>query len=93
MKSNPTAFILTTIIIAACGYWFFFARTAEQPALTPSPSQSEAQLRFQSLVSQLKPISFNTAIFSDPDFTSLVSLATPVAPETQGHLDPFSQAH
>ena len=49
-----------------------------------------AQTKFQTLVGELTPISFNTSIFSDAHFTALVDIATPVAPETIGRLDPFA---
>ncbi len=91
MKSNPTPFILATLVIIAGGYWYFFVQTGNQPPLTTSaPSGNTAQTQFQMLVSQLQPISFDTSIFSDPKFTSLVDLTMPVAPESSGRTDPFA---
>ena len=55
-------------------------------AIAGNPAQSQ----FQTLVSELQSVSFDTKIFSDPRFTSLVSLATPVAVETVGRADPFA---
>ncbi len=91
MKSNTTTIIILTLVIAAGAYWYFFTGSGNQPPLTSSaPTDNTAQTQFQSLVTELTPISFNTAIFSDPRFTSLIDLATPVSPEPSGRLDPFA---
>ena len=91
MKSNPTPFVIAALVIIAGTYWYFFVQTGNQPPLsTSSPSGNAAQTQFQTLVSQLQPISFDTSIFSDPKFTSLVDLTMPVAPETSGRADPFA---
>ncbi len=90
MKSNPLLFIIAAILIGIGAYWFFFANGAEQPSLTMNSTQNEAQAKFQALTSQLQSISFDTRIFSDPNFTSLVSLATSITPETKGTIDPFA---
>lgn len=93
MKSNTTTIIILTVLIAAGGYWYFFMGSSgsQQPLTSSAPkSKNAAQTQFQALVTELSPISFNTAIFSDPKFTSLVDLATPVSPEPSGRLDPFA---
>jgi hypothetical protein len=89
MKLNVVTFLIVTLALVVGGY-FFFTGTESQPLLEVSASDNPAQARFQALVSQLQPISFDTSIFSDPTFTSLVDLATPVAPEESGRLDPFA---
>lgn len=90
MKTNPVTLIIITLVVAAGAYWFVGTGKDEQPALTTSSSQNAAQTQFQVLVSELKPISFNTAIFSDSNFMSLVDITTPVTPETPGRIDPFA---
>lgn len=90
MKTNPVTLIIVTLVVAAGAYWFTSTGKGEQPALTTSSSQNAAQTQFQVLVSELKPISFNSAIFSDPNFMSLVDITTPVTPETPGRIDPFA---
>jgi len=90
LSSQTSLIILAALVIAAGAYWYFFTGT-EAPAITASAAQgNEAQLQFQTLVSELQPISFNTDIFSDPRFSALIDLATPVAPETVGRIDPFA---
>lgn len=90
MKTNTTILIVATLIVALGAYWYFFTDTGNEPPLTVLSTENEAQTRFQTLVSELQPISFNTSIFSDPHFMALVDLTTPIAPETSGRLDPFA---
>lgn len=88
-NSNTILLIVATLVVAAGAYWFFFTGTGNQPPLTATVTQNQAQSQFQRLVSEL-PIAFDTRIFSDPNFMALIDLATPVAPETVGRLDPFA---
>lgn len=93
MKSNSTFLIAIALVIMGGLYWYFFIGKSEELPLTPSSSvgsENPAQTKFQTLVSQLQPISFDSSIFSDPNFTLLVDLTTPVVPETLGRLDPFA---
>ena len=59
-------------------------------SLSAAGSQNEAQTRFQTLVGELSPISFDTSIFTDVRFKSLVDLTTPIAPKPSGRSDPFA---
>ncbi len=91
MKPNTLYIILVTLLVGAGAYWYFFVQSSSQPSLTEvAATDGGAQTKFQTLVSQLRGISFNTAILSDPKFTSLVDITTPVAPEASGRLDPFA---
>ena len=87
--SNTILLIVAALLVAAGAYWYFFTGGEEEPSLRAAP-QNEAQMQFKLLVSELQPISFNTNIFSDARFMSLVDLATPLTPETPGRLDPFA---
>jgi hypothetical protein len=90
MKStSPVPFVIALLIAGAGIYWYFFTGT-EQPPLMVNEPASQAQTKFQTLLSELTPISFNTSIFSDPRFNALVDLTTPISPETIGRLDPFA---
>lgn len=93
MKLNSTtSLIIIGLVVVAGGYWYFSSGQKEEPALTTTTSaENQAQTRFQTLVSTLKPISFDTALFTDPRFLRLVDLATPITSEPVGHLDPFAQ--
>jgi len=90
MKSNTINIIILSLIIAAGAYWYFFAGTGNQAPLTQSSSGSAAQSEFPVPVSELQSISFDTSIFSDPKFTSLVDITTAVQPEPIGRPDPFA---
>ena len=90
MKPN-IAIIVLTVLAFGGAYWYFFTGTGNDVALTQTAvSDSSGQAQFRSLVSQLQSISFNTAIFSDPNFDALVDIATPVTPEVSGRIDPFA---
>ena len=88
LDSSTTLLILAAIVVAGGAYWFFFTG-GEEPPLSAG-TENQVQTQFKLLVSQLQPISFDTDIFSDPNFLSLVDLATPIAPETSGRIDPFA---
>ena len=90
ISSNTLFIIITACIVAAGAYWYFFTDTGNQPPLSAGVSENQAQMRFQSLASQLQPISFDTSIFSDPRFYTLHDLATPISYEPTGRLDPFA---
>ena len=92
MKSNTLTLVISALVVAVGAYWYFFTGTGNEPSLTTTTfeSDSEAQTQFQTLVSQLESISFDTDIFSEPRFMALVDLATPVTPEEEGRSDPFA---
>lgn len=86
---NTLILIAVTIMAAAGAYWFFFSGSGNQPPLTAG-APSSAQSQFETLVGQLTPITFNTKIFDDARFRSLVDLTTAVTPEESGRPDPFA---
>lgn len=89
MKSNTLILIVATLIVAAGAYWYL-SNSDEDLPLTIVDSQNESQAQFQMLVGKLRPISFDTTIFSKATFLSLVDLKTDVLPETAGRADPFA---
>ncbi|MFM2330875.1 MAG: hypothetical protein RLZZ26_382 [Candidatus Parcubacteria bacterium] len=92
MKSNTTILIVAGLIVLAGGYWYFSAKTStgNDATLTATTDQNESQAQFQTLVVELQPITFNTDIFTDARFMSLIDLATLVTPEVPGRIDPFA---
>jgi len=91
IDSNTITIIVVTLVVAAGAYWYFFVGTGNQPPLTEmTVTENQADTQFQLLAGKLQPISFNTAIFSDARFTALVTLSTPVTPESPGRTDPFA---
>lgn len=89
IDSNTISLIIVTLVVAAGAYWYFFTGTGNEVPLAATVIENPAQTQFQILVSEL-PLSFDTAIFSEPRFMALVNLATPITPETAGRLDPFA---
>lgn len=91
MNQNSTALLILTLLVAAGGYWYFFSGDdAAVATLTEQTSSTPGEQRFQSLVSELEPISFDTSLFADPRFMGLVDLSTTITPEASGRLDPFA---
>lgn len=91
LDSNTITLIIVTLVIAGGAYWYFFTGTGNQPPLTAmNATENKAQTKFQSLVTALTPISFDTAIFSDPRFNVLTDLTTQITPEFSGRVDPFA---
>lgn len=90
MKRNTL--ILTTVVAlgAMFGYWYFVSGNETEPTLRASAPTNQAQMQFEKLIGELRPISFDTDIFSDPRFNALVDLTTPIAPESFGRLDPLA---
>lgn len=78
------------LVLALGAYWFFFTGTGNQPPLSVTTTGNEAQSRFQTLLSELGPVTFDTSVFSDPRFNALVDLSTPITPESSGRPDPFA---
>jgi hypothetical protein len=84
------------IVVMGIGAYLFFGRsanTASYAALTGSGanvSVSMAQANFQEMSSKLGPATFDTSIFTNPQFTSLVDFHVTTIPEPIGRPDPFA---
>jgi len=93
MKFNSTTLLLAlaALVVAGIAYWYFFTGTGNEPPLVATEaSTNQVQRQFETLVGELRPISFNTDIFSDARFNVLVDLTTPITPESAGRLDPLA---
>lgn len=91
MKIPTKTLVLGIVVVLALGgaYLYFFSATTDAPLTSTQPAAPSEQ-QFLDIAAELQPISFNTAIFNDPRFASLVDLTVPVTPETQGRPDPFA---
>ncbi|KND50355.1 MAG: hypothetical protein AB202_01725 [Parcubacteria bacterium C7867-007] len=89
-KSNIILAIAAGLTFVAAVYYYFFYNRDTGPAVVATAPASAAELDFLNLVVQIDSISFNTAIFSDPRFTSLTDIHTIVVPEAAGRRDPFA---
>jgi hypothetical protein len=87
-KNLVIAAVIAIVIIVAAGYLLFLKPTA--PVVTEATPTSPEEIAFVNLASQLDPLVFDTSIFSDPRFTSLIDIHTAVIPEATGRRDPFA---
>lgn len=87
---NQAVIGLVVVIVLGGAYLFFFSGNSPETASVTEVSANNAQDKFTTLLAQLEPITFNTAVFSDPRFLSLRDLTTPVSAEPQGRADPFA---
>lgn len=92
LGKNSIVVIALSVLILVGLYWYFFAGpgSSNAPPLSATATQTDTQTQFQSLIAQLQSINFDTSIFSDPRFTSLVDITTAITPETLGRNDPFA---
>ena len=92
MDTKTLLFILAAVVVAGAAYWYFFTGTGGNalPLSTTAAGGNQAQIQFDTLVSELNPVSFTPTIFTDPRFNALVDLATPITPESSGRIDPFA---
>lgn len=88
-RTNTLLIVLGVVVLLSAG-WLFYQQADSATALSQSGPQSGAEQTFISLAQQLDPISFPTAIFSDPRFTALSDTRTPLTPESAGRTDPFA---
>lgn len=87
---NTIFLIVAALFVAGGLYWYFLMGAPEEQSLSAGAVQSQAQARFETLIGQLEPITFDLTILSDPRFTALVDLTTPLSPESAGRTDPFA---
>jgi hypothetical protein len=78
-------------VALAAAYFIFFPKGAGTSAIsTDNAPASAAEIQFLNLASQVGPVFFDVSILSDPRFTSLVDIHTPILPEVAGRRDPFA---
>ncbi len=82
------------IVVLIGGYFLFFNNNNQSTAVSATAAPSSAdEATFIALTQELQPISFDpsvTAILTDPRFTSLIDIHTPILPEATGRTDPFA---
>ena len=88
---NTLFLIIATTVLLGGLYWYFFSGDETGPPLSVGVvGPTGAQARFETLIGQLEPITFDLTVLSDPRFDALVDLSTPVTPESSGRTDPFA---
>lgn len=80
---------IAVVIVLGGIYVYFFTGTPDAPITASAPASIDAQ-QFLNLAGELQPVSFDTTLFADPRFASLVDLTVPITPESKGRVDPFA---
>lgn len=91
--STQTKIVIGIIILGAglIGTYLLFFNTSSTSAISSSSAPaSAAEVTFLDLATKTGPITFDTAILTDPRFTSLINTETTVIPVPQGRRDPFA---
>lgn len=79
------------IVIAFFAYSYFFAGAPQQPlTVTTVTSDAAVDQDLIALLTTLKSIRLDTAIFSDPAFQSLQDFSQALVPEPVGRPNPFA---
>lgn len=87
-KNLIIAAVVGAVLIIAAGYLLLFKPPAD--VVSEETPTSPEEIAFVNLASQLDPLTFDTSIFSDTRFTSLIDIHTAVVPEPSGRRDPFA---
>jgi hypothetical protein len=91
MKMNTsTLIIIVTAFVVAGGAYYYIQQNTVDASLTPSVADSNAQIEFQTLISQLQPVELDTKVLQDSRFLSLQDLTERVVMEQKGRPDPFA---
>ncbi len=88
-KNTLIALVIGAVLIIGAIYLLFLQPPATVVVVESTPASPE-EMTFVSLAAQLEPFDFDTSILSDPRFTALVDIHTPVVSEPNGRRDPFA---
>lgn len=88
-------FILLALIVIGAVAWYAFSSAGSAPSLTTSATAggsgtSTADAQLVATLLQLRTVTLNSTIFSDPAFESLQDFSTQIVPEPSGRPDPFA---
>ncbi len=92
--STNTKIVLGVLVaggLLVAVYLLFFNASSDTSAIsTTGAPASAAEVTFLDLASKAGPISFDTSIFTDSRFTSLVDIHQAIVPDSPGRTDPFA---
>ena len=94
-RNKIIAVVAGVVVLGIVGFLLFSGQSTPSGSAisadgTSAGPTTEAEQNFINLTAELNPISFDTSIFSDPRFTTLVDLHTVIVPEPVGRTDPFA---
>lgn len=87
--------LISILIIAACAaalivYENYFAPTPSDVLAPVAATSTEAGANLLSSIEQLKAVNFDSSLFSDPVFASLIDFGVVIPPEPVGRANPFA---
>ncbi|HQU07697.1 MAG: hypothetical protein B7X04_01765 [Parcubacteria group bacterium 21-54-25] len=90
--SSLTPAVIAFIVVVAMvgGYVYMQSAGSTAPPLTASSTASSTAGQFEQTAGQLSSISFSVSLFSDPRFTVLQDITTPITQEPIGRTNPFA---
>ncbi|HEX8994292.1 MAG TPA: hypothetical protein VF803_03505 [Candidatus Paceibacterota bacterium] len=78
------------LIAAALWWWFSGSSTSNQPLQVVTNQGNTAGQSLITALSQLRNVSLDSKIFSDPVFMSLSDFGVTITPQPVGRTDPFA---
>lgn len=91
-KQNKMLVLVAVLIVIGIGYYAYSSSSSSSAPLLgtsdTAPTPEAAQLL--SILSDLKTIQLNGAVFNDPAFRSLTDFGVVLTPESAGRRDPFA---
>lgn len=90
-RKNLTYIALGVVVLGAAAYFFLGNAAADEATVSVLDANvTGPEATFINLADELDPITFDSSVFSDPRFTSLVDIHTAIVPEASGRRDPFA---
>jgi hypothetical protein len=93
-KVSKTTIVLAAILAAslvwAVVHFFFIKDTSGAVVSVSGAPESQAEIAFLDLATQLDGISFDTSFLTDSRFANLVDIRNAITPEASGRKDPFA---
>ncbi|MGH7141706.1 MAG: hypothetical protein ACREGH_03680 [Minisyncoccia bacterium] len=91
IRSNlTTILVLIVCVVAVVAYQKYFASGGGPPLTSSSATSTTSGAQLLSELNNLKQVTLNPAIFSDPLFVSLIDYGVAIPPEPYGRPDPFA---
>ncbi len=83
--------ILGIILIAALGYYLMTQRSSSNlQGSVPNNQIAAESSTFLRRLNDLKSITLDDSVFSNPRFDALVDFSEPISPEPVGRINPFT---
>lgn len=87
---TPTIIIFIVIVAIVGGYIYMKSSGSTTQPVTSSSIKVSTSGQFENIATQLSSISFNTALFSNSQYTALHNINITIIPEPLGRANPFA---